>query len=152
MLSAGPTCPKRTTQPSVPTRSHAVSLVSVHVAQARRRTIQRRLKQGFGTVKVQDCVTARNIERQRTVELDSFVDNVRGHARVVGRQCRWLDHEPLVGGIDGRDGVRVVDCIEQEPARVAADFVGLVAARGSRAEWVWDRGVATVRALLLLLG
>jgi len=44
----------------------------------------------------------------------------------------------LVGGIDGRDGVRVVDCIEQEPARVAADFVGLVAARGSRAEWVWD--------------
>ena len=85
MLSAGPTCPKRTTQPSLPTRSHAVSLVSVHVAQARRRTIQRRLKQGFGTVKVQDCVTARNIERQRTAELDSFVDNVRGHARVVGR-------------------------------------------------------------------
>lgn len=85
MLSTGPTCPKRTTRHSLPTRSHAVSLVSVHVAQARGRTIQRRLKQGFGTVKVQDCVTARDVKRQRTVELDSFVDNVRGHARVVGR-------------------------------------------------------------------
>ena len=147
--SGRPTSPEGTTQRSVGTDSPGV--VSVHVAETRGRAIQRRAEQVGGAVEVQDGVAAGDVEWERAVELETLVDEIGGDAGGVGDQGGGLDHEALGGGVDGCDWIRVVEGVEHQRAaasrRVAADFVGLVAAGGARAEWVWDCGVAAVGAL-----
>lgn len=129
-----------------PARRRAGRSVHVGVAEARRRAVQRRVEQRGVAVEVEDGVAAGDVEGQGGVELDALVDEVGGDAG-VGEQARGLDHEPLVLRVDGGDRVRVVEGVEEEgPAGVALDLVGLVAARGGRAQRIGDRVGAAVRA------
>lgn len=109
--------------------------------------VQRRPEESVGTIEVQDGVAAGDVEGERLVELDSLVDHVRRDAG-VGHEAGGAYDESLRGGGDGGDWVRVVERVEEEGPRVAADLVRLVAARGARAERVGDGGVAAVRAEL----
>lgn len=109
--------------------------------------VQRRAEESVGTIEVQDGVAAGDVEGEGLVELDSLVDHVRRDAR-VGHKAGGANDESLRGGGDGGNRVRVVERVEQEGARVAADLVRLVAARGARAERVGHGGVAAVRAEL----
>lgn len=119
------------------------------MTEARRRAIQRRSQEVSRTVEVHDSVTAGDVEGQRAVKLDALGGQIScdaGVVTVIVYEAGGSDHEPLGLPGNGDDGVRVVEGVEIECARVAADLVGLVATVGSGAEWVWYRGGAAVRA------
>lgn len=87
--------------------------IHVHVAEARRRAVERRVEEGVGAVQVHDGVAAGDVEGQGVVELHALGPQVRRHAAAGHERC-WPDDEPPGGRADGDDRVGVVEGREGE--------------------------------------
>ncbi|KAK8662471.1 hypothetical protein V6N13_092044 [Hibiscus sabdariffa] len=104
---------ERTTDWCRLTSRHARSPVDVHVAQSRRRTIQRGLEDPFRTVQEHDGVAAGDVERQTAVELHAVEGKISGDA-LVRHETRRPDHQPLIQTVDGRDRIGIVQSVEDQ--------------------------------------
>lgn len=122
--------------------------VDVAVAGAGGGAVEGGLEERGGAVEVDDGVGAGDVEGEGVVELDPLVGFVGGDAGVGEEGC-GLDDEALGFGVDGEDGVGVVQRVQEEAVAAAAApyFVGGVAApwagaQGERhprvaAGWAW---------------
>lgn len=98
-----------------------------------------------GTVEVDDGVATGDVKGEGVVKADAAVDLIGGDT-CVGYEGGGSDDESLGLGVDGMEGVGVVEGVEDEGAGAAADLVGGVTAIGRGAERVRYRGAAAVGA------
>lgn len=95
------------------TRGGGSGGVDVGVAGAGGGAVERRLEQREGAVEVDNGVGACDVERERVVQVDPFVDLVCGDAR-AGHEGSGLDHEALGSRVDGLDWVGGVYRVEHQ--------------------------------------